>query len=234
MKDFKQLEDKLKIDFKNKDLLTQAFCHRSYINENPNFHIKHNERLEFLGDAILDLIVTEHLFSQYPEKEEGLLTIWRAALVNGVMLSEIARELNFDDFLLLSKGEEKETGKARQEILEDTFEAFIGALHLDQGYDKVSEFVAVNVIPRLKEIIESGSFIDPKSRFQELAQEKMKITPHYEVIKEWGPDHDKHFICGLYLKNRLIAEGEGLSKQEAETNAAQNALELKEFKDVSN
>jgi ribonuclease III len=234
MTNLKKLEKQLGIEFNDKNLLTQAFCHRSYLNENPGFNNGHNERLEFLGDAVLELVVTEHLFETYPDKEEGILTTWRASLVNGVTLSDIARELGFDDYLLLSKGESKETGKARQDILEDTLESFIGALHLDQGYDKVTSFISANIIPRLKEIIETGSFIDPKSKFQELAQEKVKITPHYNVIKEWGPDHDKHFVCGLYLDERLVAEGEGLSKQEAETNAAENALKLKEFKDVSN
>jgi len=234
MKNLKQLEKKLGIEFKDKNLLTQAFCHRSYINENPSFDIGHNERLEFLGDAVLDLIITEYLFDKYPDKEEGLLTIWRASLVNGSMLSEIAKELGFDNYLLLSKGEEKETGKGRQEILEDTFESFIGALHLDQGYDKVTEFIAKYIIPKLPEIIETESFIDSKSKFQELAQELNKITPTYKVVKEWGPDHDKHFVCGLYLEDKLVAEGEGRSKQEAETDAATKALELKEFKNVSN
>ncbi len=234
MNNFKKIEKKFGVEFNDKELLAQAFCHRSYLNENPEFARGHNERLEFLGDAVLELIVTEYLFTTYPDKEEGLLTMWRASLVNGVTLSSIAKELGFDDFLLLSKGESKETGKARQDILEDTLESFIGALHLDQGYDKVTSFVKVNIIPRLKEIIETESFIDSKSKIQGLAQEKNKITPHYNIIKEWGPDHDKHFVCGLYLEERLVAEGEGLSKQEAETNAADKALELKEFKNVNN
>jgi len=234
MNNFKKLEKKFGVEFNDKELLVQAFCHRSYLNENPEFVRGHNERLEFLGDAVLELIVTEYLFTTYPDKEEGLLTIWRASLVNGAILSSIAKELGFDDYLLLSKGESKETGKARQDILEDTLESFIGALYLDQGYDKVTLFVKANIIPRLKEIIETESFIDPKSKIQELAQEKDKITPHYNIIKEWGPDHDKHFVCGLYLAERLVVEGEGLSKQEAEINAADKALELKEFKNVNN
>jgi len=228
MKNFAILEKKLQLEFKNRDLLIEAFCHRSYLNEHPDFPLPHNERLEFLGDAVLELIVTEYLYKKYPEKNEGELTSWRAALVNAKILGELAKELGFNDFLLLSKGEEKETGKARLYILANTFEALIGAIYLDQGYEAAKNFVEKNLIEKkLPEIIEKGLFKDPKTRFQEEAQERMKITPTYKVLEEWGPDHAKHFIVGVFLGDELVAKGEGTSKQEAEEEAAKNALKIK-------
>jgi ribonuclease-3 len=228
MKNFAILEKSLGLEFKNRDLLIEAFCHRSYLNEHPDFYLPHNERLEFLGDAVLELIVTEYLYKKYPEKNEGELTNWRAALVNAKILGELARELGFNDFLLLSKGEEKETGKARLYILANTFEALIGAIYLDQGYEVAKNFVEKNLIEKkLPEIIEKGLFKDPKTRFQEEAQERVKITPTYKVLEEWGPDHAKHFIVGVFLGNELVAKGEGTSKQEAEEEAAKNALKIK-------
>jgi len=227
MKNFELLEKKLGLNFKNKDLLIQAFCHRSYLNENPDFYLSHNERLEFLGDAVLELVVTEELFKNYPEKPEGELTNWRAALVNAKMLSQVAQELSFDNFLLLSKGEEKETGKARQYILANTFEALIGAIYLDLGFEECRLFIKKNLLIKLPEIIEKGLFKDAKSRLQEEAQERLGVTPHYQVLKEWGPDHAKHFVVGVFFDKLLIAQGEGMSKQEAELAAAKNALELK-------
>ncbi len=227
MEDFSKLEKKLGLKFKNKKLLTQAFCHRSYLNENPKLELEHNERLEFLGDAVMELIVTDYLFEKYPNNSEGELTNWRAALVNARMLSEVARDLGFDDFLLLSKGEAKERGKARQYILANTFESLIGAAYLDLGYKSCREFLKKNLISRLDEIIEKGLFRDAKSHFQEEAQDKLGVTPMYKVLKEWGPDHAKHFIIGVFLKEDLISEGEGSSKQEAELEAAKNALKTK-------
>jgi len=229
MKDFSILEKKLKVKFKNKDLLTQAFTHRSYLNENPNFGISNNERLEFLGDAVLELAVTEYLFIKYPQKPEGELTSWRASLVNAKILSRIAQESEFNDFLLLSKGESKETGKARQYILANTFEAFVGSLYLDQGYKPCQKFIGKYVIKELPAILESRLYRDAKSSFQEEAQEKTGITPTYKVIKDWGPDHAKHFIIGVFLKEQLVAEGQGSSKQEAEEAAARRALEIKHW-----
>lgn len=222
--DFSKLEKKLGIKFKDKDLLAQAFCHRSYLNENPDFHLENNERLEFLGDAVLELIVTEYLFETYPEKPEGELTNWRASLVNAKMLGEISEELEFNDFLLLSRGETKELGKARQYILANTFEAFIGALYLDQGYKKVEELIKKYLIKKLPEIVKKGLYRDAKSRFQEEAQEKTGMTPTYKVLKEWGPDHAKSFVIGVFLGKKMIAEGKGSSKQEAEEAAAKRAL----------
>jgi len=227
MKDFSPLEKKLNLKFKNKDLLIQAFCHRSYLNENPDFYLDHNERLEFLGDAILELIVTEYLYQKYPKKPEGELTNWRAALVNAKMLSEVSKDLDFNDFLLLSRGEAKELGKARQYILANIFEALVGAIYLDQGLDSCKKFIKKNLIKKLPHIIEAGLFRDAKSRFQEEAQERTGITPIYKVLEEWGPDHAKHFIIGVFLDKELVAKGEGSSKQEAEETAAKNALEAK-------
>lgn len=227
VKDFSTLEKKLNLKFKNKDFLIQAFCHRSYLNENPDFYLDHNERLEFLGDAVLELVVTEYLYQKYPEKPEGELTNWRAALVNAKILGDLAKDLGFNDFLLLSRGEEKELGKARQYILANTFEALIGAIYLDQGYKACQKFVKEYLVKKLPEIIEKGLFKDAKSRFQEEAQERVGITPTYKVLEEWGPDHAKHFIVGVFLNEELVAKGEGSSKQEAELEAAKRALEIK-------
>jgi len=226
--DFSQLEKKLNIDFKNKALLEQAFCHRSYLNENPSFHSDHNERLEFLGDAVLELVVTEYLFKNY-DNPEGEMTNWRAALVNAITLSEIANKLNFGDFLLLSKGEVKDTGKARQYILANTFESFLGALYLDQGFEVCRDFVEKTVLCELPRILKEGLYRDAKSHFQEQAQERVRITPTYKVIKEWGPDHAKSFVIGVFLDKELVAEGEGSSKQEAEEQAARNGLIAKDW-----
>jgi len=226
-KNFSILENSLNVNFKNKELLVQSFTHRSYLNEHPNFKLSHNERLEFLGDAILEQVVTEYLFKKYPQKSEGELTSWRAALVNARMLSEVADNLKFNDFLLLSQGEAKEKGKARQYILANTFEAFIGALYLDQGIGVCKKFITKNLLKRLKKIIREGLYKDAKSQFQEKAQEKVGITPVYRVLKEEGPDHAKHFIIGVFLGEDLAGEGDGFSKQEAEEKAAEKALKTK-------
>ncbi len=225
-----QLETKLKLPFKNKNLLEQAFVHRSYLNENRDFHLEHNERLEFLGDAVLELVVTEHLYSKYPEKPEGELTAWRAALVNTKMLCSIGHGLGFNDYLLLSHGEAKEEGKARDYILANTVEAFIGALYLDRGLKNAAKFVTTYILSKLSEVLTAELFLDAKSRFQEIAQEKAGITPTYAVLKEWGPDHAKNFRIGVYLDKELVAKGEGSSKQEAEENAAKNALRERNWK----
>ena len=229
MKDFALFEKKLGLKFKNNDLLTQAFVHRSYLNENPGFGLEQNERLEFLGDAVLELIVTEYLYKEFPEKAEGELTNWRAALVNAKMLTSIAEQLGFNEFLLLSRGETKELGKARQYILANTFEALVGALYLDSGYRVCDLFIKKYLISNLPEIIKSGSYKDAKSQFQEQAQDKEGITPLYKIVKEWGPDHKKKFVVGVFLDKELITEGEGSSKQEAEEEAAKKALEIKKW-----
>lgn len=225
MNDFSLLEKKLGIFFKNKDLLVQSFVHRSYLNENPDFKLFHNERLEFLGDAVLEHVVTEYLFLSFPDKMEGELTAWRASLVNSKILFEIAKELNFSDFLLLSQGEKKDENKSRQYILANTMESFIGGLYLDQGIEVCSKFIKEHIIKHLPRIIEGNLYKSAKSKFQEIAQEKTSITPTYSVIEESGPDHNKIFNMGVYLGKDLIAKGEGKSKQEAEEEAAKKALD---------
>ncbi len=229
VKDFSLFEEKLNLWFENKNFLIQAFCHRSYLNENPGFHLEHNERMEFLGDAVLELVVTEELYQKYPKKSEGELTNWRAALVNAKMLARVAKDIGFNDFLLLSRGEQKELGKARQYILANTIEAFIGALYLDQGYKPCQRFIKKYLIKELPDIIEKGLHRDAKSCFQEEAQERKGITPNYKVLEERGPDHAKHFLIGVFLDKDLIAQGKGYSKQEAEEMAAKNALEAKKW-----
>lgn len=220
------LSKKLGLKFKNPDLLQQALTHRSYLNENRGYKLDHNERLEFLGDAVLELAVTEHLYNNYPNPE-GELTSWRAALVNGEMLSNIAKKMGVEESLLMSKGEAKDTGRARQYLLANALEAIIGAIYLDQGYAAAGKFVLDNVVIHLNKVLEDKSYMDPKSRFQELAQEEVKITPSYKVLKEWGPDHDRNFTVGVFLGEDLIAEGEGNSKQEAQREAAKKGLEAK-------
>ncbi len=229
MENFSKFEKRIGIEFKNKNILKQAFTHRSYINENPSWALEHNERLEFLGDAVLELVITEYLYSKYPEKNEGDMTSLRAALVNAKMLSEVAIELSMGDFLLLSRGEAKDVGRARQFILANSMEALIGAIYLDQGYGAVFSFLKENLLPKLEKIISEKSWIDSKSLFQEKAQEIEGVTPSYGVVNETGPDHAKNFVVGVYLNEKLIAEGSGVSKQEAEQNAASNALKVKQW-----
>jgi len=229
MTDFAKFEERISIPFKDKNLLKQAFVHRSYINENPKLGLPHNERLEFLGDAVLELVVTEDLFKKYPTETEGELTAYRSALVNAVIISEVASELGMNDFLLLSKGETKDTGRARQFILANTFESFIGALYLDQGYEKAKKFINKNLFVRIDDIVAGKLWQDAKSFVQEQAQEHLGVTPSYKVLKETGPDHDKHFVIGIFFGEDLIAEGKGKSKQEGEQKAAQKALQIKKW-----
>ena len=217
--------------FANKELLKQAFIHRSYINENPGVSASHNERLEFLGDAVLELAVTDHLYRTYPHAPEGELTAYRSALVNAVVLSDTASELGMNEYLLLSKGESKDMGKARMHILANTFESFIGALFIDQGYSAAENFIRSSLFGKLDEIVKKKLWRDPKSLVQEKAQEYVHVTPSYKVTAESGPDHDKRFIVGIYFGNDLIAEGRGKSKQEAETKAAEAALHAKDWFD---
>lgn len=222
------LEKTLGVSFKNKQLLQQSLVHRSYLNENPSFELGHNERLEYLGDAVLELIVTEHLYRAYPNDPEGQLTNWRASIVNAKMLSEVASFLNINDALFLSRGEAKEVNtKARQFILANAFEAIVGALYLDQGFGPCETFIHRMLIPRLPYIIENELYRDPKSRFQEGAQDKVAITPNYRVLSETGPDHAKIFTIGVYLGEELVAEGTGASKQEAEEAAARAGIAKK-------
>jgi len=230
MVNFEQLEKNLKIKFKKLDLLKQAFSHRSYLNENPSWRLGHNERLEFLGDAVLELVVSEYLFKKFPEEPEGFLTNLRASLVNAEMLAEVAESLNFNKYLLLSKGEAKDTGFGRRYILANTFEALIGAIYLDGGYKKCQQFIEKQLInPNLETILKEEKYKDAKSLLQEKTQADINITPVYKTLEEWGPDHAKHFRVGVFLGDKLIAEGEGTSKRIAEQEAAKKALQNEEW-----
>jgi len=218
----------LNLKFKNKNLLRQALTHRSYLNESPNLELDHNERLEFLGDAVLELVVTEYLYQNY-KSPEGELTSWRAALVNAEMLSKKAKELGLNDEILLSKGEAKDTGKGRNYILANALEALIGAIYLDQGYEATEKFIKENILIELPSILENKLYLDAKSQFQERAQEEVNITPEYKVLKEWGPDHDKKFKIGVCLGLELVATAIGSSKQESQQKAAEKALKVKKW-----
>ena len=225
--DLKNFEKKIGITFKNKGLLQQAFVHRSYINENKDSGLAHNERLEFLGDAVLELVTTEFLYAKFPTKTEGDLTSYRSALVNTTTISHIASGLKMNDYLLLSKGETKDMGRARQYILANTFEAFIGAVYLDQGYEFSKKFIAENLFPIVDKVVNDNLWRDAKSLLQEKSQADLKLTPNYKLLSEKGPDHKKVFTIGVYFGDEEIAEGEGFSKQEAEVVAAQKALNKK-------
>jgi ribonuclease-3 len=223
------LAKKLGVEFNNPELLQQAVTHRSYLNEHRSYKLDHNERLEFLGDAVLELAVTKYLYDRY-DNPEGELTNWRAALVNGEMLAKISKSLGVEEFLMMSRGEAKDKGKARTYLLANALEAIIGAIYMDQGkkgYEAAEKFILKNVVKELPEILEKKLYMDPKSRFQEVAQEKVGVTPTYQVISESGPDHDKKFVVGVYLSDELIARGDGFSKQEAQRQAAQKGLEVK-------
>ncbi|MBI4086391.1 ribonuclease III [Candidatus Kaiserbacteria bacterium] len=218
------LQQVLGVTFADVTYLLSAVTHRSFLNENREATQSHNERLEFLGDAVLELIVTDFLFAKYPDKQEGELTAIRAALVNTNTLSSLSTSLGVNEYLLLSKGEAKDVGRARQYILANTFEAIVGAMYLDQGYELARDFVARELFPRTDEIVEKRLWQDPKSRFQERAQEVTGITPSYQTLKEQGPDHDRTFTVGVFLGKDCIAQGEGRAKQEAEQKAAENGL----------
>lgn len=229
MRDYSKFEDSIGVTFADKGILTQAFVHRSYLNEHPTFAYGHNERLEFLGDAVLELIVTEHLYRNYPNPE-GELTNWRAALVNAKMLSDIAKDMGIEPYLYLSHGEAKDGGsKARMYILANAIEAVIGAMYLDQGTEVVRGFVNRFVLSRLPHILEHQLHLDPKSRFQERAQETIGLTPTYRVLEERGPDHAKEFTVGVYLGDDLVAQGIGTSKQEAQIDAAEKGIRAKNW-----
>ncbi|KKW32228.1 MAG: Ribonuclease 3 [Parcubacteria group bacterium GW2011_GWA1_53_13] len=238
MKDFDTFQQGLGLQFNDLELLRQAFTHRSYLNEHRgevqghNERLEflgegHNERLEFLGDAVLELISTHFLYNKYSDKPEGELTAYRASLVNAVTCAEIAHEIGMNDFLLLSRGEAKDTGRARNILLANAFEALVGAIYLDQGYDAAKEFITKHLFPKIDAIVREKLWQDAKSALQEKAQESDGVTPNYSVIRETGPDHDKHFIVGVYIKEAMVAEGSGKSKQEAEQSAAREALAKK-------
>ncbi len=227
MADLSEFETKLGHSFSDKRLLLSAFTHRSYLNENKAVGREHNERLEFLGDAVLELVVTEFLYAKYPEKPEGELTAFRAALVNTQSISDAGTKLGINEYLLLSRGESKDTGRARMIILANAFEALIGALYLDSGYDIAKKFIADQLFHKTDDVVANKLWQDAKSKLQELAQEKNGITPTYQVMSQSGPDHDKTFLVGAFIGTERLATGEGRSKQEAEQDAAQKALAAK-------
>ena len=222
--DFSQIESKIKIKFKDKELLNNVFIHKSYINEHRNEGIEDNERLEFLGDAVLELVSTEFLFKQFPEKDEGELTSWRAALVRGLHLADIAKFLDLGRYLYLSHGEEKSGGREKGYILANTVEALIGAIYLDQGFETAKKFIGKFILVDLEEIVKKGLHKDAKSLLQEKAQEKEGTTPEYNLIEESGPDHEKNFIMEAVVDGRVVGKGQGKSKQNAEQEAAEEAL----------
>lgn len=227
MNDYKDLQKKISVKMKDQDLLKMAFTHKSYINEHKKEPVAHNERLEFLGDAVLELASTRHLFDKCADKAEGEMTAFRSALVKGKHLAEIARELELGKYLLLSRGEELSGGREKNYILANTVESLIGAIYLDQGYETVEKFIKKFILTRLDEIIENDLHVDAKSRFQEMCQDLETFTPYYEVLSEEGPDHDKKFTMGAYIDGKLIAKGTESSKQKAEDEAAKNALKKK-------
>jgi ribonuclease III len=226
-KNLEEFEKIIGVEFANKDLLQQALTHRSFLNEHKNLKGKHNERLEFLGDAVLELAITDYLFDKYPEKNEGDMTSIRSALVNATTCAEVAKKLNVNDFLLLSKGEAKDTGRAREYILANAMEAIIGAIYEDSGFEKARNFILTHIAPMTEQIVKEELWVDSKSKFQEKSQDEVGVTPSYKTLKEEGPDHDKKFTVGVFLSDELIAEGEGDSKQDAEQSAAREALREK-------
>lgn len=224
MKDVKDLAKKLDVKFKNLDYLTNAITHRSYLNEHPNFPLGQNERLEFLGDAVIELVVTEYLYENYPNPE-GDLTNWRASLVNADTLGALAKDIGIEEYLLLSRGETKDKqSKARLYILANAFEAVVGAIYLDRGIKECEKFLKKVLLVKLSEILEKKLYLDPKSRFQEISQEKYAVTPSYKVLSESGPDHNKKFVIGVFIGDEMVAKGEGSSKHEAQVDAARNGM----------
>jgi ribonuclease-3 len=230
MNDYSQLQKKIGIKLKNQKLLENAFIHRSYLNEHRKEDLQSNERMEFLGDAVLELASTRHLFDKCPDESEGAMTSFRSALVKGKHLAEIARELDLGKYLFLSHGEEQSDGREKNYILANTVEALIGAIYLDQGYGVAEKFINKFITTKLDEIIEKGLHVDAKSRFQEMCQEIEDKTPYYKVLKEEGPDHEKTFVMGAYIEEELIGKGKGTSKQNAEDQAAKSALKAKGWK----
>ena len=218
-------EKKIEYSFKDKDLLKEALTHRSYLNENPKWELPHNERLEFLGDAVLELIVTEELNNRYPDYKEGPLTGIRAALVNYVMMATVAKSADLEKYVMMSRGEAKDKGRARDVILANAIEAVIGAIYLDGGYVPAKKFVMAFVLEHLEEVFKKGLIKDAKSTLQEKAQSEFKVTPVYKVLEESGPDHNKVFRVGVYIGEKLLATGSGQAKQDAEVDAAKQALE---------
>ncbi len=218
------LEKLLEVKFNNKNFLKEAITHRSFINENPSWPVSQNERLEYLGDAVLELVVTEFLFNRYPNYNEGQLTCFRAALVNFEMLNRVAKRIGLEKYVLVSKGELRDSGRAKNVILANAVEALFGAVYIDQGYDVARRLIEKIILVHIDEVIKKELFRDPKSMLQEIIQERLKLTPTYKALKEEGPDHRKKFLVGVFFDEKKVATGSGLSKHEAETHAAKKAL----------
>jgi len=215
---------KLKTEYRDIELLITAFTHRSYLNEHRNTVKEHNERLEFLGDAVLELVVTEYLYANYDDPE-GVLTNWRSSLVRTESISAAAAKFGFEPYLRLSRGEKRGTDRARAQILANSFEAVVGSMYLDQGWEEAKAFITESILSTFSEILSSGSWMDPKSHLQELAQSQESATPIYKVMQEEGPDHDKTFLVGVYVLDKLKGQGTGPSKQAAQQSAAESALD---------
>jgi ribonuclease-3 len=223
MNPLQEFQDRLGLTFNDISLLERAFIHRSYLNEHPKLGLEHNERLEFLGDAVLELVVTDYLYRHFPNPE-GDLTNWRSALVKTESLAAVAEKIGIAQYFKLSRGEAKGNARSHALISANAVEALIGAVYLDQGYDTAKQFITDHVVSRLDDILKTGAWLDPKSRFQELAQEQYGLTPNYRVLEESGPDHDKVFTIGVYVGDKLFGKGEGSSKQIGQQGAAQAAL----------
>lgn len=221
---YKALADDKFDGFKDLQLLVTAFTHRSYLNEHRKTAGEHNERLEFLGDAVLELVVTEYLYKNHPEPE-GVLTNWRSALVRTESISAAADREGFEPLLRLSRGEKRGSQRAREQILANAYEAVVGALYLDKGYEAAQKFIEKSLLPMLEDVLKNGTWLDPKSQLQELVQNREGFTPIYRVLSEEGPDHDKLFVVGVYIDSELKGEGRGPSKQTAQVEAAATALE---------
>ena len=221
---YEKIEKNIQITFKNRELLDIALTHRSYLNEHKDLELQNNERLEFLGDAVLELIISDYLFTTYIDKPEGDLTNIRAAIVRTESLAEESRKLGFGEFLKMSKGEEDSGGRDKDYLLANTFEAVLGAIYRDQGFEVCKEYLQRTILQKVEHIVSEELYIDPKTQAQELIQAQYKVTPVYEVIKEEGPDHDKRFTVALVISGKRITTGEGTSKQKAEEDAARNAV----------
>jgi ribonuclease-3 len=232
MNTLKDFQTRIGVQFADESLLERAFIHRSYLNEHPKLGLEHNERLEFLGDAVLELVVTDYLYRNYPNPE-GDLTNWRSALVKTESLAIVAEKLELYEYFKLSRGEAKGNARSHSLISANAVEAIIGAVYLDQGYEAAAEFINANIISRLPEILDSGSWMDPKSKFQELAQDQYGLTPNYKVLEESGPDHDKVFTIGVYVGDKLFGKGQGSSKQAGQQVAAGAALKARDDKSAA-
>ncbi len=229
---YQKLFQQIKITFEDLNLLDLAFVHKSYLNEHRDYKIAHNERLEFLGDAVLELVTTEFLYKKYPNQEEGVLTSYRSALVKGNHLAKIAKDLDLGLYLYLSRGEERSGGRSKNYILANTLEALIGAIYLDQGYITTHQFINQNILNHLEHILSEGAHIDAKSHLQEISQKLLNLTPNYRLVSETGPDHNKVFLMAVYFGDEKVSDGTGSSKQKAESDAAQNAINIKEWQNI--